>query len=108
MMMSEVSEMRWRISSALNLYSGSHETTDNPAAVASALKLAGPSAQPKIRPCRSSEESANMRQYSSNDLPHGTTWDSVNTAHYVEKGLRWGTVGGVGEPIRSRFPSGSL
>src|SRR4051812_36248627 len=51
----------------------------SPAAVASALKLAGPSAHPRMRECRSSDDSANIRQYSSNDRPHGTTCSRVNT-----------------------------
>jgi hypothetical protein len=38
-------------------YSGSQEIVESPVAVASALKLAGPSAHPRIRKCRSSKES---------------------------------------------------
>jgi hypothetical protein len=48
-----------------------HDAVTSPRCVA--LKLAGPSPQPRIRRSRSSSPSANMRQYSSNDRPHGTT-----------------------------------
>lgn len=46
--------------------------------VAYALKPAGPSAQPSMLDRRSSSVSANIRLYSSNDLPQGTTLSKVN------------------------------
>ena len=52
---------------------GSHDTTRQPRAVAWALKLAGPSPQPRIVPCRSCGERSNISRYSSNDRPHGAT-----------------------------------
>src|SRR5262245_38356782 len=52
---------------------GSQETTAWPLALASALKLAGPSPQPRMRPPRSASDRANMRRYSSNDRPQGMT-----------------------------------
>src|SRR4051794_24573429 len=58
--------------SASKEYIGSQETTLWPAAVASALKLAGPSPHPRMRPARSPPESPNMRRYSSKDRPHVT------------------------------------
>src|SRR5947209_7409497 len=47
--------------------------TRSPRRVASALKLDGPSAQPRIRECKSASLIANMRRYSSKERPHGTT-----------------------------------
>ena len=44
-----------------------------PAPVASALKLAGPSPHPRIRPARSVADNPNMRRYSSKDRPQGMT-----------------------------------
>src|SRR4051794_10625741 len=70
---SEVSRIRWRICAADQRYNGSQDTTRCPAIVASALKLAGPSAHPRMREFTSCEDSANIRQYSSNERPHGTT-----------------------------------
>src|SRR5262245_10669710 len=78
MMTSVVSAIRRAMSTAPNRYSGSHDVTDHPAAVASALKLAGPSAHPRMRRRKSSEERSNIRRYSSNDRPHGTTPSNVN------------------------------
>jgi hypothetical protein len=52
---------------------GSQETTAWPLAVGSALKLAGLSPQPRMRPARSSSARANMRRYSSKERPQGIT-----------------------------------
>src|SRR5258708_21723975 len=71
--------IRWRIADVSNWYRGSDEMTLAPRRVASALKLAGPSAQPRMFPRRSPSLSANIRQYSSKDRPHGTICSSVNT-----------------------------
>src|SRR5438045_8634326 len=70
--------MRARISSAAQRYSGSEDVTGQPRRVASALKLAGPSAAPRIDRPASALESANMRPYSSKVRPHGTIVASVN------------------------------
>src|ERR1044071_2436758 len=67
---------------------GSHDTTACPRAVASALKLAGPSAHPRMDDSRSASVSANIRRYSSNDRPHGTTRSSVNTPRLYVRDFR--------------------
>jgi len=46
-----------------------------PRRVASALKLAAEHAHLQVGVLK-----ANMRRYSSNERPHGTTWSSVNIA----------------------------
>ena len=74
----KVWSIRSRISSLLDRYRGSQETMEQPVAVASALKLAGPSAQPRIRRAKSSSDSENMRLYSPRERPHGTTSLSLN------------------------------
>ena len=62
-------------------YSGSTEMTERPWAFISALKLAGPSAQPKIRPHRSPSERSNIAPYSDKVRPQGIT-------RSMEKGMR--------------------
>src|SRR5262245_13210899 len=57
---------------------GSQEMMLAPRRVASALKLAGPSPQPRILRPRSASVRANIRRYSSNDRPQGTTCSNVN------------------------------
>jgi hypothetical protein len=79
-MSSKTASMRCRISRAATRYSGSADVTCQPSAVASALKLAGPSAQPRIARSRSSSVSANILRYSSKERPQETIWASVNTA----------------------------
>src|SRR4030095_15043224 len=49
-----------------------------PRRVACTLKAAGPAPQATMRRCRSTSLNANIRRYSSNDRPHGTTRSSVN------------------------------
>lgn len=55
-----------------------HDVIMMPRRYDSPLKLAGPSAQPRILNWRSASLNANMRRYSSNDRPHGFTSSSVN------------------------------
>ena len=69
-----------------------------PRAVDSALKLAGPSPQPRIVPARSASDKANMRRYSSKDRPHGTMPSRVNMFG-VESVLE-------GASARDRSPNG--
>jgi len=50
--------------------------------VSVALKLDGPSAQPRILQPRSASSSMNMATYSSNDRPQGTTFSRVNDMRF--------------------------
>ncbi len=56
---------------ASNRYNRSIDVTMMPRRVASALKLARPSAHPTILTCRSASLRANMRRHFSKDRPHG-------------------------------------
>ena len=57
---SKVSSTRRSIAGAGKAYIGSMETTSPPCAVSSALKLAGPSPQPRMRRRTSAADRANM------------------------------------------------
>ena len=74
--------MRARISPAVRLYRGSQEIIFRPSAQSSALKLAGPAAQSRMLPDRSSDVRANILTYSARDLPQETTLSSPGTGLY--------------------------
>jgi len=73
-----VSFMFLRIALDLFLYRGSTDTTRPPRFVRTLLKLAGPSAHPRIRFAKSDSERANIAVYSVKDRPHGTILFNVN------------------------------
>src|SRR5687767_4098250 len=58
---------------------GSMEMTRRPSAVISALKLAGPSPQPRIARPQSAADRLNISSYSSRERPHGTMLFNLTT-----------------------------
>src|SRR5262245_6242607 len=76
---------------------------DRPRRVPSALKLAGPPPQSRIFRARSRWDRSNIEQYSSNDLPHGTTAPSVNISLQSEQPRRISFGHGVEVLLRKSF-----